>query len=231
MSSVCTNFASMKRRIFFNHNEELWNAWSHFAGIAIGTIGGIVLLNMAYKTGDRLSVFSVVLYVVGMLSSYVSSTVYHALSAWSKWKERLRNIDHAAIYWHIAGSYSPITLIALRDDGYWGWGLFIFVWSCALVGTGVSFRKLETHSNIETLVFLGMGLSVLVAIKGLYDAVSTAAFAWIIAEGVCYIAGALFYTLPALHTVHRRRYLHTVFHFFVLGGTICHILAIWNILA
>ena len=65
----------------------------------------------------------VILYLFGMLMSYIASTVYHAVSAWSKWKERLRKWDHAAIYWHIAGSYSPITLIAMREQGYWGWSL------------------------------------------------------------------------------------------------------------
>lgn len=214
----------MKRHIFFSHKEELWNAWSHAAGIVIGAIVGVVLLNLASKTGDRLNVFAVALYIFGMLSSYISSTTYHSLSAWSEWKERLRKMDHAAIYWHIAGSYSPITLIALRHQGYWGWGLFIFVWLCAIIGTATSFHKLKAHSNLETLTFLGMGFSVLIAIKPLFDSTSTAAFSWIIAEGASYIAGALFYTL------HKRRYNHTVFHFFVLLGTLCHIFAVWNIL-
>lgn len=214
----------MRRKIFFNHNEELWNAWSHFAGIAIGAVAGMVLLSISAGRGDRLSTFSIVLYIAGMLSSYVSSTVYHALSGWSVWKERLRKLDHAAIYWHIAGSYSPITLIALRDKGYWGWGMFAFVWICAIIGTATSFHKLKSHSNLETLTFLGMGFSVLVAIKPLFESLTTAAFSWIIAEGVCYITGAAFYTL------HRRRYNHTVFHFFVLAGTICHIFAVYNIL-
>src|SRR3712207_7184126 len=79
------------------------------------------------------------------LLSYVASTVYHSLSAWSGWKERLRRWDHAAIYWHIAGSYSPITLIVLREQGCWGWGLFVFIWLCALAGTGMSFVNFKDH--------------------------------------------------------------------------------------
>ena len=159
-----------------------------------------------------------------MICSYAASTIYHALSAYSKWKERLRKWDHAAIYWHIAGSYSPITLIALRNEGYWGWSLFIFVWLCAVVGTVSSFRKLKDHSNIETFCFIGMGLSVLIAFKPLIDSLSTAAFVWIVAEGVAYITGAVFYSL------NKRRYMHTVFHFFVLMGSVCHIIAVWDIL-
>ena len=106
----------------------------------------------------------------------------------------LRHWDHAAIYWHIAGSYSPLTLIALRTQGYWGWSLFIFVWACAIAGTIISFVRLKEHSNIETFCYIGMGLSVLVAFKPLIDSVSTAAVVWIIAEGVSYITGAIFYS-------------------------------------
>ena len=106
----------------------------------------------------------------------------------------------------------------------WGWGLFIFVWACAIAGTVISFIRLKEHSHIETFCFIGMGLSVLVAFKPLIDSVSTAAFVWIVAEGVCYITGAVFYSL------NKRRYMHSVFHFFVLAGSLCHIIAVWDVL-
>lgn len=214
----------MKRHIFFNHKEELWNSWSHAFGIVLGVVFGAIFLYWCFTYSNGWATAGVILYLVGMLFSYVVSTVYHSLSAWSKWKERLRQWDHAAIYWHIAGSYSPITLICLRDRGLWGWALFVFIWLCALAGTVNSFRNLKGHSNAETLVYIGMGLCVLIAIKPLLDALPAAAFVWIVAEGVCYITGALFYTLR------RRRYMHTVFHFFVLGGSVCHIIAVWDIL-
>ena len=137
--------------------------------------------------------------------SYVASTLYHSIKHHSKWKERLRKWDHAAIYWHIAGSYSPLTLVALREQGYWGWSLFIFVWTCALAGTIVSFIRLKEHSNLETFCFVGMGLSVLVAFKPL-------------------ITGAVFYSL------NKTKYMHSVFHFFVLAGSVCHIIAVWDVL-
>ena len=187
-------------------------------------IVGAAFLYWVYKQGDGWAQFGVWLYLFGMLSSYVASTVYHALpERWAKPKEILRKWDHAAIYWHIAGSYSPITLIALRQVGYWGWALFAFVWLCAIVGTIMSFRKLQEHSNLETTCFVLMGLSCLVALKPLLDTIPTS-FAWIVAEGVCYITGALFYTL------HNRPFMHSVFHFFVLAGSVCHIIAVWDML-
>jgi hemolysin III len=183
-----------------------------------------VFLVMAFKGDNPWARLGVCLYLFGMLGSYIASTIYHTLPRRSKWKERLRQWDHAAIYWHIAGSYSPLTLVALRAHSYWGWILFIFVWACAVVGTIISFIKLKEHSNIETFCFIGMGLSVLVAFKPLLDAVSTAAVVWLIAEGVAYITGAVFYTF------HKKKYMHSVFHFFVLLGSICHIIAVWDVL-
>ena len=185
---------------------------------------GVVFLIMTIGAGSSWASMGVALYLFGMLGSYVTSTAYHALPRRSRWKERLRHWDHAAIYWHIAGSYSPLTLIALRTQGYWGWSLFTFVWTCAVAGTIVSFVRLKEHSHFETLCFVGMGLSVLVAFKPLVDSVSTAAVVWIVAEGVCYITGALFYSLK------KRRYMHSVFHFFVLAGSVCHIIAVWDVL-
>ncbi|MBQ7512007.1 MAG: hemolysin III family protein [Prevotella sp.] len=210
--------------IRYTHREELLNSWSHAGGILLGIVTGTVFLVMTFRGENPWARLGVGLYLFGMLGSYIASTVYHALPARSQWKERLRRWDHAAIYWHIAGSYSPLTLVALREQGYWGWSLFSFVWLCAIAGTIVSLIRLKEHSNMETACFVGMGLSVLVAFKPLIAAVSTAAVIWIIAEGVCYITGALFYSL------NQKRYMHSVFHFFVLAGSICHIIAVWDVL-
>jgi hemolysin III len=210
--------------IRYTHKEEIWNTLSHAGGIALAVAVGVVFLIMTIGAGSSWASMGVALYLFGMLGSYVTSTAYHALPRRSRWKERLRHWDHAAIYWHIAGSYSPLTLIALRTQGYWGWSLFTFVWTCAVAGTIVSFVRLKEHSHFETLCFVGMGLSVLVAFKPLVDSVSTAAVVWIVAEGVCYITGALFYSLK------KRRYMHSVFHFFVLAGSVCHIIAVWDVL-
>ena len=159
-----------------------------------------------------------------MLSSYTFSTLYHACSPENKWRKTLRKLDHSAIYWHIAGSYSPITLIAMRDVGYWGWGIFAFCWLCAIVGTSLSLYSLKKHNLLETVCYVLMGLTIVVAMKQFYNAVPLRVFLWVVGEGVAYITGAVFYSF------HKVKYIHTVFHFFVLLGSVCHMLAVWYVL-
>ena len=165
-----------------NYRLPIFSFLSHFAVYKtpknlnymwnLGSIAGIVFLTRCSRAGNGWATAGVILYLFGMLMSYIASTTYHALSAYSKWKARLRKWDHSAIYWHIAGSYSPIALIVLREQGYWGWAIFIFLWACALVGTIISFIHLKDHSNLETICFVGMGMSVLVAFKPLIDSLS-----------------------------------------------------------
>ena len=210
--------------IKYTKKEEIWNAASHGGGILLGVVFGIIFLVWCFQADNDWARIGVILYLFGMLGSYVASTLYHSIKHHSKWKERLRKWDHAAIYWHIAGSYSPLTLTALREQGYWGWSMFVFVWSCAIAGTIVSFIRLKEHSHLETFCFVGMGLSILVAFKPLMASVSEAAIIWLIAEGVSYITGAVFYSL------NKKKYMHSVFHFFVLAGSVCHIIAVWDVL-
>ena len=207
----------------YTPQEERWNARSHALGIVLALVVGIVFFRKSIAIGDHWLVLGIALYLFGMFASYISSTFYHAAPLESTRRAQLRRWDHAAIYWFIAGSYSPIMLFPMRHEGAWGWSIFAFVWTAALIGTIASFRRLKAHSHLETICFCLMGLSILVAFKPLLHCVSTATVAWIIAEGVCYITGAIFYST-------RRRFMHTVFHFFVLAGTICHIFAVWNIL-
>ena len=170
--------------IRYTKKEEIWNAASHGGGILLGVVFGIIFLVWCFQSDNDWARVGVILYLFGMLGSYAASTLYHSMKHHSKWKERLRKWDHAAIYWHIAGSYSPLTLTALREQGYWGWSLF----------------------------------------KPLMDSVSEAAIIWLIAEGVSYITGAVFYSL------NKKKYMHSVFHFFVLAGSVCHIIAVWDVL-
>ena len=193
----------------YNNVEEWANTLSHGAGILLGVITGYFLLAKAAAGAEpKWAVACVTVYLFGMLSSYVSSTWYHG-SRPGKLKELLRKFDHGAIYLHIAGTYTPFTLLVMRHAGGWGWGIFSFVWLSAIVGFILSFKKLKEHSNLETCCYVALG--------------ATTAFLWLIGGGVSYIIGAVFYSL-------RKPYMHATFHLFCLGGSIGHIIAIWLIL-
>lgn len=222
MENIKTEIDKDKR---YTKEEECINAISHAFGILGGAaVGVLFLLKGATLKLDAWAMCSIWLYIFGMLSSYISSTAYHACPPASKWKRRLRKLDHSAIYWHIAGSYSPIMLIALRDVDYWGWGIFTFCWLCAIVGTIISFCGLKKHNKLETVCFVLMGMTIVVAMKQFWEAVSLGVFLWVLGEGVAYITGAVFYSF------HKVKYVHAVFHFFVLLGSVCHMMAVWGIL-
>ncbi len=215
------------RSRYYTKTEEIANTISHAMGILLGIVGGFILLTMAAKSESSWAIASVTAYLFGMLASYVTSTCYHGCTH-EKRKELLRKFDHSAIYLHIAGTYIPFILIILWTEGAWGWSLFVFICLAAIAGLIASFTNLKGHSNLETICFVIMGCSILVAFKPLYEALSATgqieALYWLIAGGVSYITGALFYSWT------KRRYMHTVFHLFVLGGSICHIIAIYLIL-
>lgn len=210
--------------ICYTKYEELAHTWSHAAGVLLGLVSGFFFFRLLLAGNDPWAFWGVGLYLAGMLASYITSTVYHALPAGNSHKEPMRRWDHAAIYWHIAGSYAPFTLIVLREEAYWGWGLFAFIWISACAGTWMSFRRLKEHSNLETCCFIAMGLVILVAFQSLVRLVGWGVMGWVVAEGIFYITGALFYTL------HQRPYMHFVFHLFVLGGSLSHVLAVWKLL-
>ncbi len=211
----------------YTKGEELCNSVSHGAGVVLGIVAGWILLSAAFESKNPWAIGSVVAYLFGMLSSYTSSTLYHACTHAGK-KELFRKLDHSAIYLHIAGTYVPFTLVTLRESGAWGWSLFTFVTLAAVIGVIASFKNLKAHSNLETICFVMMGATILVAFGPLIQTLSPTGLIhtlyWIIAGGASYITGALFYSWIG------KRYMHSVFHLFVLGGSFCHIYAIYLIL-
>ena len=215
-------FAARDPMIHYSPHEDRLNAWSHAIGILLAVMAGGYLLLRCLRAEDSWAVTGMVLYLFGLTACYVTSTVYHSFPSGHSTRETLRRWDHAAIYWHIAGSYSPITLVALRTASMWGWGLLAFVWTAAIIGTITSFRHLREHSHVETTCFVLMGLSGLVAFRTLMHCLPPAATVWLIAEGVAYVTGAVIYARSP-----GRKYVHTLFHLFVLLGTICHLMCLY----
>jgi hemolysin III len=212
----------MKRK-HYTKNEETANAATHGIGILLGMAAGIWLLLKALCYSDLWAVSSVSVYIVCMLFSYIASTLYHACRE-GKRKETLRKFDHVAIYFHIAGTYTFFTLTILRNAAFWGWLLFFIIWIIALTGSYISFKGKGIGNRIETICYVAMGLVICVAFKPLYDtlhSMNALNILWyIIAGGLSYILGAFLYSFKKI------KYIHSVFHLFVIGGSIFHILAI-----
>lgn len=206
------------------HGEEVANVLTHGAGMLFGIAAIFILMVEAVRSGNSWAMASFAVYAICMTLSYVTSTFYHA-SAHARRKRLLRRFDHSAIYLHIAGTYTPFTLIPLREEGWWGWGLFAIVWMAAIVGVWLSFRKMKKKDHLKTVCYLAMGWVVIIAFKPLWDVFeqtgSMDSLYWLIAGGLSYTVGSLFFFLD------KYRYMHPVWHLFVLGGTVCHFMAIY----
>lgn len=211
----------------YTHTEEVANTISHVVGLIMSVIVCSLFLFKAYPSSDTLSIFSLWIYFFGVASSYLASSLYHACPSKNEnSKLLLRKFDHAAIYWHIAGSYTPITMIAMYKFGTTGWALsvFILVWICTIIGTALTFRKMKSHSYLKTASYVMMGLLILVAFKPFYDCVGVKTVMLVVFEGVSYIIGAVLYSFKKI------KYIHSVFHVFVLFGDVFHMLAVWKVM-
>lgn len=210
----------------YSATEEIYNTYSHAIGIFFGIIGGALLLIKAIQSENNWAIFSDILFVIFLIGMYLASTLYHADTNIDR-KRKRRKLDHAAIYTQIAGSYTPFTLIVLRENGAWGWSLFGVIWAAAVLGVSLSFMNLKKGSKLETICYVAMGWVVVVAFKPLIHSLtitnSMPVLYWLVGGGLFYTVGAILYSFKKI------QYTHAIFHLFVLGGSICHFVAIWLI--
>jgi len=170
--------------------------------------------------GDPIRIVSSSIFGICLILLYASSTLYHIVTK-PKTKELFQIFDHVCIYLLIAGSYTPLTLVGL--GGTWGWSIFGIVWSCAIAG--VLLKTIGTgkkDSKLSTALYLVMGWIIIVAIKQLIANVPAEGIAWIVAGGITYSLGVIFYAWEKLP------YNHAIWHLFVLGGSACHVIAFVN---
>jgi len=198
--------------------EELANAISHGVGLLAALIATPVLLMASWQSGDRAFFVGSIIYAATMLGLYFGSTLYHAWPR-TRAKSILQIIDHGAIYLLIAGTYTPFVLGPLR--GAWGWTILVLVWAVAIFGIILKLvRGVERHTKLAMCLYLGMGWILLIAIRPIMHQMSLQCLGWLVAGGVAYTAGVIFFVNE------RVRYYHFVWHLFVLAGTSCHFLAV-----
>lgn len=192
---------------------ERFNSISHLVGAGLAIGGTAVLVVLASLLGDPWKIVSFSVYGAMLVALYVFSTLYHSLRG--RAKNVLRKIDHCTIYLLIAGSYTPFALVTLR--GAWGWSLLGSVWALALLGIAQEIWLAKGSRVLSLVIYIVMGWLALVAVSPLWQALKPAGFAWLLAGGVMYTVGILFYA-----TDHKLRHGHGVWHLFVLGGSACH---------
>ena len=197
--------------------EEFANALTHGLGATAALAGGAVLITLAALHGDRWQLVGAVVFGLCLLLLYLASTLYHAI-AHPVAKARLKVFDHCAIYLLIAGTYTPFTLVGLR--GAWGWGLFAAIWTLACLGVVFKLFYTGRFKLLSTMIYIAMGWLVIVAIKPLLGALDAWTFGWLLAGGLCYTGGTVFYHRPSLP------YSHAIWHLFVVGGSVCHYIAV-----
>jgi len=198
--------------------EEIANSVSHGLGFLATLAMTPFLVIAAVQRGGASEIVGASVFAGSMAVLYLASTLYHALPR-NKAKRLFRIIDHSAIFLLIAGTYTPFTLGALR--GAWGWTLLGIVWSLAALGIVVKSVGGIRYPRLSTALYVGMGWLALVAIRPLWQHVPVEGWVWLLAGGLAYTGGIVFYAADR-----RVRYGHFVWHLFVLMGSACHAVAV-----
>lgn len=197
--------------------EERANAWSHGVGLALALVGIPILVIGAVRRGDAADVVGSSVFGATMALLYLTSTLYHLAPPGDR-KNWLRRFDHSAIFLLIAGTYTPFTLGVL--GGAWGWTLFGIVWGLAALGILVKLTAGPRWPVLSTGLYIAMGWLVVIAIRPLWLRLPGAGIALLVAGGLAYTLGVIFYAQP------RMRYAHLIWHLFVLAGTAFHFFAV-----
>ncbi len=202
--------------------EEIANALTHGLSAIAAIVGLVWLVVLASSGGDPWRIVTLSIFGACLVILYAASTLYHALRP-GRAKQAFRVIDHAAIYLLIAGSYTPFMLVSIR--GPWGWSLFGVVWGLAIFGTIYKIICIDKWPAVSVTVYVVMGWLAIIAIKPLLAMLPGGGLAWLVAGGLAYSLGIIFYVWEKLP------FNHAIWHGFVSAGSICHFLAVlWYVL-
>jgi hemolysin III len=198
---------------------ERFNSATHLVGAILAIVGAVFLIIAGASQGDAWKIVSFSIYGATLIILYSSSTLYH--STRGRAKDIFRKCDHGAIYLLIAGTYTPFTLVTL--GGGWGWSLFGVIWGLAIFGIVQELALNSKKRMLSLYLYLGMGWVAVIGVIPLIDALTWAGFSWVIAGGVAYTVGTVFYFYDD-----KFKHWHGIWHLFVLGGSALHYYAIWR---
>ena len=197
--------------------EELANAISHGLGALAALAGGSVLITLSAAFGNGWQLAGAIVFSASLFVLYLASTLYHMTSN-LEWRGRLKVFDHCAIFILIAGTYTPFTLITLA--GPWGWSLFGIVWGLAALGVAFKLFYTGRFEALSLIIYVAMGWCGVVAAQPLLDALPLPGLWLLLAGGLAYTGGVVFYAMKRL------RYHHAIWHLFVLAGSVLHYFAV-----
>lgn len=221
MSTSTPSNAKKSPSTRYTPGEEIANSITHGIGAGLSIAGLTALLILVVPSGDAWRILSFSIYGSSLVLVYLSSTLYHSFQQ-PPLKRLFQIFDHSAIYLLIAGTYTPFLLISLR--GAWGWTLMVVIWGLALLGVLFKAFFIERYQRVSALSYLLMGWLVVIAAEQLLKNLSTPTLLWIAAGGATYTLGVIFLAWRRLP------FSHTIWHLFVLGGSLCHYLAVLNLL-
>jgi hemolysin III len=200
------------------YKGEKFNSISHLIGAVLACAGVAFLLVVAIDKGDVYKIVGFSIYGAMMVALYAISTIYHSTKG--KLKDFFRQMDYLSIYLMIAGSYTPFTLITLR--GVWGWTLFTVIWALAILGIVQEVLLGKKTRKLSIFIYLLMGWLIVIAIKPLLQTLQPAGVWWLVAGGLSYTFGVIFFLNDE-----KVRHFHGIWHLFVLGGSICQFLCLY----
>ncbi|MBK8533936.1 MAG: hemolysin III family protein [Candidatus Competibacteraceae bacterium] len=199
------------------YKGELFNSISHLIGAVAALIGLVIIVVVAARQGDPWKIVSFSIYGSSLFLLYTFSTLYHSFRG--KAKRIFRKLDHLSIYFLIAGTYTPFTLVTLR--GNWGWTIFGIIWGLVIVGIVLESLPQKRNRIWSIVVYILMGWLILIALKPLLQALPIGGFIGLLLGGIFYTGGLVFYALDT-----RVQHFHGIWHLFVLAGSISHYLTI-----
>ena len=201
----------------YSPGEEIAASVTHGVGALLAVAGLAVLVALAARHGAARDVASAAIYGSTLVLLYLASTLYHAIRAPGP-KRVLKVLDHVGVYLLIAGSYTPFTLVTLR--GAWGYSIFGVIWGLAALGVALEAFWVYRPRWLSVVVYVAMGWVIVIAMAPLMHRLARPGLWLLMAGGLAYTVGTIFYVLK------RVRYMHAVWHLWVLGGSACHFLAI-----
>lgn len=207
------------------------SAITHFVAMILAILAVSPLLSKAAREPDNLHVIALGIFITSMILLYAASTIYHSFDINEKVNRRLKKLDHMMISVLIAGSYTPVCLIALNNRT--GYLLCAAVWAVAILGIIIKACWINCPKWFSSVLYIGMGWMVVLAFSQIFHALSRPAFGWLLAGGIIYTIGGIIYALklPIFNSRHTNFGSHEIFHLFVMGGSACHFVVMYQYIA